>query len=205
MLVSEYQFEVLWSTQQRKHKTWKDGKLKYNAFNKKVLLFDENSNVIVSGWAAKPPEEGADLEIENAHVQIGSLLSRKESEHHARKVPVFIKESPKRQLPGSSISLDEIITRSKMKRPTPIVPVPIETSVQSSPREESFVALNDTPDTSMDNFSDEEIEILAVSTVEPPKGGPIDFPDKMPDSGPWTKEAYLLTSWRPPLIKEEPI
>lgn len=191
MLISEYQFEVLWSTQQRKHKTWQDGKLKYNAFNKKVIVYDENGNVVISGWSARIPSDGDDLEIENAFIQVGTIISRQEREHSARKSPIAEK-SVKRPLPTSNIPLDDIIARSKAKRPPQAVHTP--PSLQ-------FDAQLDADNDS----SEDEVTILKVVDVEPPKSGPVFIPDHLPSQGPWTKEAYLLMNWHPPEVKEEPI
>lgn len=191
MLISEFQFEALWSTQQRKHKTWQDGRLKYNAFNKKVTVYDENGNIVISGWSARIPSDGDDLEIENAFIQVGPMISRQEREHSARKTP-YIDKPAKRPLPAGNVSLNEIIARSKAKRPPQTIPSPPS-------------LLSDTQLNADEDISDDEVTILKVLDVEPSKTGPVYIPDHLPSQGPWTKEAYLLMNWRPPHVKEEPV
>ncbi|QSZ37289.1 hypothetical protein DSL72_009383 [Monilinia vaccinii-corymbosi] len=64
----------------RKQKRWQDGRLKYHTFNKRVMVFDERSNLVGDAhWRAKAAlDEGAELELERSgiRVEVSEFLER---------------------------------------------------------------------------------------------------------------------------------
>lgn len=68
----------------RKQKRWQDGRLKYHTFNKRVMVFDERSNLVGDAhWREKAAlDEGAELELERNGilVEVSEFLERKDQD-----------------------------------------------------------------------------------------------------------------------------
>ncbi|TGO33963.1 hypothetical protein BHYA_0219g00210 [Botrytis hyacinthi] len=68
----------------RKQKRWQDGRLKYHTFNKRVMVFDERSNLVGDAhWREKAPlDEGAELELERNGilVEVSEFMEKKDQD-----------------------------------------------------------------------------------------------------------------------------
>lgn len=68
----------------RKQKRWQDGRLKYHAFNKRVMVYDERGNFVGDmHWRHDfALDEGEEIELERGGVivQVSSLVSREETD-----------------------------------------------------------------------------------------------------------------------------
>ncbi|KAK6593375.1 hypothetical protein H4I96_11310 [Botrytis cinerea] len=68
----------------RKQKRWQDGRLKYHTFNKRVMVFDERSNLVGDAhWREKAPlDEGAELELERNGilVEVSEFIEKKDQD-----------------------------------------------------------------------------------------------------------------------------
>ncbi|KAI9641656.1 hypothetical protein NHQ30_009511 [Ciborinia camelliae] len=68
----------------RKQKRWQDGRLKYHTFNRRVMVFDDRSNLVGDAhWREKAPlDEGAELELERNGilVEVSEFLERKDQD-----------------------------------------------------------------------------------------------------------------------------
>ncbi|TGO29763.1 hypothetical protein BPAE_0011g00350 [Botrytis paeoniae] len=68
----------------RKQKRWQDGRLKYHTFNKRVMVFDERSNLVGDAhWRENAPlDEGAELELERNGilVEVSEFMEKKDQD-----------------------------------------------------------------------------------------------------------------------------
>ncbi|KAF7909847.1 uncharacterized protein EAF01_003565 [Botrytis porri] len=68
----------------RKQKRWQDGRLKYHTFNRRVMVFDERSNLVGDAhWREKAPlDEGAELELERNGilVEVSEFIEKKDQD-----------------------------------------------------------------------------------------------------------------------------
>ncbi|ESZ96335.1 hypothetical protein SBOR_3267 [Sclerotinia borealis F-4128] len=68
----------------RKQKRWQDGRLKYHTFNKRIMVFDDRSNLVGDAhWRENAPlDEGAELELERNGilVEVSEFLERKDQD-----------------------------------------------------------------------------------------------------------------------------
>lgn len=79
------EFRCLYTTDtRRKQKRWQDGRLKYHTFNKRVMVFDERSNLVGDAhWREKASlDEGAELELERNGilVEVSEFIERKDQD-----------------------------------------------------------------------------------------------------------------------------
>lgn len=88
-------YAVLYSNQKtKKHKTWKDGKLKL--INKKIVLIGEDGKILDSRFLqnGEQIEIGSELEMDMHFVQIDSLLSSNSSSTNVNNGPSSTSTSP---------------------------------------------------------------------------------------------------------------
>lgn len=209
MEASVHVYEAMYTPQLvQKRKKWYDGVCKFFHANKKLVLIDLESThrvaeTFVVGDAALP-EVGTRIRVGNFLVDIGEI-----QEVRTRQNPRRLPSPPRRRsrpLRDDGPSFDDILggiqlgafmSPSKKQRPNEII-------LSSDPDLEPPAEVSDDDSLLLSSDPESEPTILDVTTLSEPRKSPFEsMPSDPPNEGPWTKEAYLLFSFRPPVIKPE--
>lgn len=215
MDASVHVYEAMYTPQLvQKRKKWYDGICKFFHANKKLVLIDLDTNHRVAETFmvgdSTLPEQGTRVRVGNFLVDVGELSEIKTKQ---KPLPIPPSSSPLKKARPSrddGPSFDDILSGyqpfsffSSAKRQKPDETDP-GSDPGSDPELDSPANVSD--DECLLLSSDPELEptIVGVNELPQPRKSPFEnMPADAPHEGPWTKEAYLLFSFRPPVIKSE--